>query len=86
MDRSEVEKISKALADTTRLRIFEAISAGKYEEGITELCSMAGIEPSQLDQVFHGTTIATNIVIEHNGATVGMMPSCWRSRIARAAL
>ena len=41
--------------------------------GITELCSMAGIEPSQLDQVFHGTTIATNIVIEHNGARVGMI-------------
>ena len=42
-------------------------------KGITELCSMAGIEPSQLDQVFHGTTIATNIVIEHNGARVGMI-------------
>src|SRR5262245_21875341 len=42
-------------------------------KGITELCGMAGIEPSQLDQVFHGTTIATNIVIEHNGARVGMI-------------
>ena len=29
--------------------------------------------PSQLDQVFHGTTVATNIVIEHNGAKVGMI-------------
>ena len=27
--------------------------------------------PSDLDQVFHGTTIATNIVIEHNGARWG---------------
>ena len=27
MDRSQVEKISKALADQTRLMIFEAISA-----------------------------------------------------------
>ena len=27
MNRSEIEKISKALADETRLRIFEAISA-----------------------------------------------------------
>lgn len=27
MDRAEIEKISKALADETRLRIFEAISA-----------------------------------------------------------
>jgi N-methylhydantoinase A/oxoprolinase/acetone carboxylase beta subunit len=26
-----------------------------------------------LDQVFHGTTIATNIVIEHNGAKVGLI-------------
>jgi N-methylhydantoinase A/oxoprolinase/acetone carboxylase beta subunit len=42
-------------------------------EGIRELAAQAGIEPSGLDQVFHGTTIATNIVIEHNGATVGMI-------------
>ena len=42
-------------------------------QGITELCTMAGIEPAQLDQVFHGTTVATNIVIEHNGAKVGMI-------------
>jgi N-methylhydantoinase A len=42
-------------------------------KGITELCELAGVQPSQLDQVFHGTTIATNIVIEHNGARVGMI-------------
>ena len=42
-------------------------------QGISELCAMAGIEPEQLDQVFHGTTVATNIVIEHNGAKVGMI-------------
>jgi hypothetical protein len=29
MDRIQVEKVSKALADETRLMIFEAISAGK---------------------------------------------------------
>ncbi len=42
-------------------------------DGITTLCEMAGIKPSELDQVFHGTTVATNIVIEHNGANVGMI-------------
>jgi N-methylhydantoinase A len=42
-------------------------------QGISELCTMAGIEPAQLDQVFHGTTVATNIVIEHTGARVGMI-------------
>ena len=30
MDRSEIEKISKALADETRLRIFEAISVSGH--------------------------------------------------------
>ena len=42
-------------------------------DGISTLCQMAGIKPSELDQVFHGTTVATNIVIEHNGANVGMI-------------
>jgi N-methylhydantoinase A len=42
-------------------------------QGIRELTGQAGESPSALDQVFHGTTIATNIVIEHNGARVGML-------------
>jgi N-methylhydantoinase A/oxoprolinase/acetone carboxylase beta subunit len=42
-------------------------------QGIEELTAGAGESPAALDQVFHGTTIATNIVIEHNGATVGMI-------------
>jgi N-methylhydantoinase A/oxoprolinase/acetone carboxylase beta subunit len=42
-------------------------------QGIQELAALAGEDPSALDQVFHGTTIATNIVIEHNGATVGLI-------------
>src|SRR5919109_36197 len=42
-------------------------------QGIRELTGEAGQSPSALDGVFHGTTIATNIVIEHNGARVGMI-------------
>jgi N-methylhydantoinase A/oxoprolinase/acetone carboxylase beta subunit len=42
-------------------------------QGIRELSEQAGESPSALDQVFHGTTIATNIVIEHNGARVGLI-------------
>ncbi len=41
--------------------------------GIREVTEGAGESPAALDQVFHGTTIATNIVIEHNGARVGMI-------------
>ena len=42
-------------------------------QGIKELAELAGTQPSELEQVFHGTTIATNIVIEHNGAQVGLI-------------
>jgi N-methylhydantoinase A/oxoprolinase/acetone carboxylase beta subunit len=42
-------------------------------QGIKELTELAGTKPSELEQVFHGTTIATNIVIEHNGAQVGLI-------------
>jgi N-methylhydantoinase A/oxoprolinase/acetone carboxylase beta subunit len=44
-------------------------------QGIREITAEAGGDASVLDQVFHGTTIATNIVIEHNGARVGMITS-----------
>jgi len=42
-------------------------------QGIREIVGEVGEDPSALDQVFHGTTIATNIVIEHSGAVVGMI-------------
>jgi N-methylhydantoinase A/oxoprolinase/acetone carboxylase beta subunit len=42
-------------------------------QGIREVTEEAGESPSAVDQVFHGTTIATNIVIEHDGARVGMI-------------
>jgi ArsR family transcriptional regulator len=45
MKRSELEKISKALADETRLRIFEAISAtGRMNCG--EIVSLRGVTPA----------------------------------------
>ena len=45
MDRSEIEKISKALADQTRLRIFEAISTTKLMN-CGEIVSMRGVTPA----------------------------------------
>lgn len=42
MKLSEVEKISKALADQTRLRIFEAISAAD-DMTCSEIVSMRGV-------------------------------------------
>lgn len=42
-------------------------------QGILKVCSLAGIEPGAIDAVFHGTTVATNMVIERQGAKVGMI-------------
>jgi N-methylhydantoinase A len=42
-------------------------------EGIQELCEGAGIGPADLDLVIHGTTVATNAVLEHRGAKAGMI-------------
>jgi N-methylhydantoinase A/oxoprolinase/acetone carboxylase beta subunit len=41
--------------------------------GVGELCRLAGIAPADVDGVFHGTTIATNAVLEHAGAVAGMV-------------
>jgi len=45
MDRTQVEKISKALGDETRLRIFEAISASGHMN-CGEIVSMRSITPA----------------------------------------
>ena len=41
--------------------------------GVLEVCQMAGVAPNELDFLFHGTTVATNMVIERKGADVGMI-------------
>jgi ArsR family transcriptional regulator len=45
MDRAKIEKISKALADETRLRIFEAVSASERMT-CSEIVSMRGVTPA----------------------------------------
>ncbi|HMI53851.1 MAG TPA: metalloregulator ArsR/SmtB family transcription factor [Candidatus Saccharimonadales bacterium] len=45
MDRSQIEKISKALGDETRLRIFEAISSEK-QINCGDIVSLQGVTPA----------------------------------------
>jgi ArsR family transcriptional regulator, arsenate/arsenite/antimonite-responsive transcriptional repressor len=45
MERARIEKISKALADATRLRIFESISANK-EMICGDLVALRGVTPA----------------------------------------
>jgi N-methylhydantoinase A len=42
-------------------------------EGVQGICRKAGIPPSEVETIVHGTTTATNITIEHNGAECGMI-------------
>jgi N-methylhydantoinase A len=41
--------------------------------GVKAVCEQAGIAASQIDIVLHGTTVATNAVLEGKGARVGLV-------------
>src|SRR5579872_4719819 len=41
--------------------------------GFDELCRLAGVAPQRVDGVLHGTTVATNAVLEHRGALTGLL-------------
>jgi N-methylhydantoinase A len=43
--------------------------------GVEAVCAKAGITPSQVDVLLHGTTVATNAVLEGKGARVGLIVS-----------
>src|SRR4051812_23051017 len=36
-------------------------------QGTLEICELAGIAPGDIDLVLHGTTVATNALLEHDG-------------------
>jgi len=42
-------------------------------EGITEICSQNNVDLSSIDFVLHGSTTATNAVLENKGARTGMV-------------
>lgn len=48
--------------------------------GIVEICAKAGVDPQDLDAVLHGTTVATNALLEDKGSRVGLLTSHgWRN-------
>jgi N-methylhydantoinase A/oxoprolinase/acetone carboxylase beta subunit len=42
-------------------------------DGIGALCDANGVRPAEIDLVMHGTTVATNAILEYRGATTGML-------------
>ena len=41
--------------------------------GVERVCGNAGIDPSEISQVMHGTTVATNTVLTGSGSKVGLV-------------
>ncbi|ORM25982.1 hydantoinase/oxoprolinase family protein [Williamsia sp. 1135] len=41
--------------------------------GVTKVCAEAAIDFSEVGQVLHGTTVATNAILQHKGAKVGLV-------------
>jgi N-methylhydantoinase A len=42
-------------------------------EALAELCRFSGIAAADIEYFMHGTTIATNIALEHSGACTGLI-------------
>ena len=42
-------------------------------QGMVEICERFDVDRAKVDHVLHGTTIATNAVLEYKGATTGMV-------------
>jgi ArsR family transcriptional regulator len=69
MNRSEIEKISKALGDETRLRIFEAISRTRRMT-CGEIVSMRGVTPATVSHHLKVLCEAGLIVCSREGQFV----------------
>ena len=61
--RSSVHKIASTPSDPSQATMV----------GLRELCELGGVGPPDVEQLLHGTTVATNIVLERNGSTTGMI-------------
>ena len=42
-------------------------------DGMHQVCRQAGVDPSQISQIIHGTTLATNALIERRGAKTALI-------------
>ncbi len=53
--------------------------------GVRRICEEAGIEVSQIRNILHGTTVATNAVLESKGARVGLITTVGFQQILHLA-
>lgn len=68
------------LIDTVSGQTWRAKTASTSEDqsigvlrGIERVCAAAEVSPGEINEVLHGTTVATNAILEGKGATVGLV-------------
>jgi N-methylhydantoinase A len=68
------------LHDEVKKRTFQAKTPSTPEdqsigvaEGVKLICEKAGVSPADIELILHGTTVATNAVLEGKGARVGLL-------------
>ena len=44
--------------------------------GVAKVCDNAGVDPSEIAQVMHGTTVATNTVLATGRCCKSLVPTC----------
>lgn len=65
--------------DAQRIAVVEKVPSTPHDpseaviSGIKKLCAKAGVSLAEIDQLVHGTTVATNTALTHTGAEVGMI-------------
>jgi N-methylhydantoinase A len=67
--------INEGTGETFRAKVptTPANQAAAVLDGIERVCAIAGIKPSALTELMHGTTVTTNAVLEGKGARVGLI-------------
>jgi N-methylhydantoinase A/oxoprolinase/acetone carboxylase beta subunit len=62
------QRLFSTKVPSTPPRLFEG-----FMRGLEKVLDAAGAEPGQIDRLIHGTTIATNAVLERKGARIGIL-------------
>lgn len=53
--------------------------------GVARICEESGIDPTQINRVMHGTTVATNAVLTGKGAKVGLVTTKGYKQVLQVA-
>ena len=72
---TDVLLINEDTGDTWREKVQSTpidSSLGVFQ-GIDRVCATANIKPTSISKIMHGTTVATNAILQGNGAKIGLV-------------